>query len=170
MELSGNLWRRDSQASVPPAAAQPVGDARSPAPPAPAAGPSQCDKRQALEETRQQFPGVDFRCAPWVPYGSCAVPRAAQWQRLPVQWMPFSAAGRRRPARLLPAASPCILPGRSLIGSELDTSWEAGHVESESSVVVRGFEFLNWLMQVRGGAGLAWPGVGAILTEREPAA
>jgi len=37
---------------------------------------------------------------------------------------------------------------RSLIGSDEDTSWEAGHVESESSVVVRGFEFLNWLMQV----------------------
>lgn len=25
------------------------------------AGPSQCDKRQALEDTRRQFPGVDFR-------------------------------------------------------------------------------------------------------------
>ncbi|PRW60329.1 phosphoglycerate mutase [Chlorella sorokiniana] len=58
-------------------------------------GPSQCDKRQALDDTRQRFPGVDF----------------------------------------------------SLIGSDEDTSWEAGHVESESSVVVRGFEFLNWLMQ-----------------------
>lgn len=58
-------------------------------------GPSQCDKRQTLEETRRQFPGVDF----------------------------------------------------SLIESEEDLSWEAGQIESESSVVVRGFNFLNWLMQ-----------------------
>ncbi|PSC75000.1 phosphoglycerate mutase [Micractinium conductrix] len=58
-------------------------------------GPSQCDKRQALEDTQRQFPGVDF----------------------------------------------------SLIETDLDESWEAGHVESESSVVVRGFNFLNWLMQ-----------------------
>ena len=60
------------------------------------AGPSQCDKRQPLDATQRQFPGVDF----------------------------------------------------GLIESQLDLSWEAGHVESESSVVVRGFNFLNWLMQV----------------------
>ena len=35
----------------------------------------------------------------------------------------------------------------SLIESTEDLSWEAGQIESESSVVVRGFEFLNWLMQ-----------------------
>ncbi|EFN59905.1 hypothetical protein CHLNCDRAFT_29140 [Chlorella variabilis] len=58
-------------------------------------GPSQCDKRQALEDAQRQFPGVDF----------------------------------------------------SLIESELDLSWEAGKVESESRVVVRGFNFLAWLMQ-----------------------
>ena len=60
------------------------------------AGPSQCDKRQPLDATQRQFPGVDY----------------------------------------------------SLIESQLDLSWEAGHVEGESSVVVRGFNFLNWLMQV----------------------
>lgn len=58
-------------------------------------GPGQCDKRQALEDTQAQFPGVDF----------------------------------------------------SLIESSLDDRWEAGHIESESSVVVRGFNFLAWLMQ-----------------------
>lgn len=34
------------------------------------------------------------------------------------------------------------------MASEEDERWEAGKVEGESSVVVRGFEFLNWLMQV----------------------
>jgi hypothetical protein len=33
-----------------------------------AAGPSQCDKRQSLEDTQQQFPGVDFRCGALTTY------------------------------------------------------------------------------------------------------
>jgi hypothetical protein len=49
-------------------------------------------------------------------------------------------------------APPVALPLCSLIESSLDDRWEAGHIESESSVVVRGFNFLAWLMQVWAGA------------------
>lgn len=55
------------------------------------------------------------------------------------------------------AAAPC-----SLIESELDLSWEAGKVESESRVVVRGFNFLAWLMQVLGLGGARRRGQGGV--------
>lgn len=111
------------------------------------AGPSQCDKRQALEETRQRFPGVDFR------WGHLFV---FVWEnsKCSSDWLASSSEGTHREVGHAKVQSHPIEALRrplgvcSLIGSDEDTSWEAGHVESESSVVVRGFEFLNWLMQV----------------------
>lgn len=145
------------------------------------AGPSQCDKRQALEATRQRFPGVDFRCAAGMllfDYGLKTAPIGWQAGRgavalpgrglkvgphfcycLAELQMEFptgrpAAARAHREAGHVKVQSQLmdfrhhLLVVCSLIGSDEDTSWEAGHVESESSVVVRGFEFLNWLMQV----------------------
>lgn len=47
----------------------------------------------------------------------------------------------------------------SLIESPTDASWQAGRVESESNVVVRGFNFLAWLMQARERAGVGLRGM-----------
>ena len=56
-----------------------------------------------------------------------------------------SQCDKRRSRSEAAAAFPAVDFG--LIDSEDDPRWEAGRVESESLVVVRGFDFLNWVMQ-----------------------